>query len=197
MSSAIPLVIALMVGAGANSEYTRTLSLLALDQAAFDAETYGEKAALNREADGLRMTLAPAKAETGWKTPQQIRFGGDFTITATVAIKTLPKPVQEDGAAVGMAIAFQDINQPDATLLRMREPKGPDVYRFIEKSQMNPQQQMQSRCRCRCKWGCNQELRSEASRPNCRARRFLPRAKRFGCRFSARVRSFAFRLWMW
>ena len=44
---------------------------------------------------------------------------------------------------MGMAIAFQDINQPDATLLRMREPKGPDVYRFIEKSQVNPQQQMQ------------------------------------------------------
>ncbi len=143
MRSAIPLVIALIVGAGATSDYTRTLSLSALDQAAFDAETYGEKAAMNREADGLRMTLAPAKAETGWKTPQQIRFGGDFTITATVVIKTLPKPTQEDGAAVGMAIAFQDINQPDATLLRMREPKGPDVYRFIEKSQVNPQQQMQ------------------------------------------------------
>jgi NPCBM/NEW2 domain/Protein of unknown function (DUF1583) len=143
MRSAILLTIALTVGAGAGSEYTRTLSLSALDQAAFDAETYGEKAALKREADGLRMILAPAQAETGWKTPQQIRFGGDFTITATAVIKTLPKPAQEDGCALGMAIAFQDINQPDATLLRMREPKGPDVYRFIEKSQMNPQQQQQ------------------------------------------------------
>ncbi len=58
-------------------------------------------------------------------------------------MKTLPKPAQEDGAAVGMAIAFQDINQPDATLLRMREPKGPDVYRFIDKSQINAAQQQQ------------------------------------------------------
>src|SRR5277367_1233218 len=120
MRSVILLTIALTVGAGAGSEYARTLGSSALDQAAFDAETYGEKAALKREADGLRMTLAPGQAETGWKTPQQIRFGGDFTITATAVIKMLPKPAQEDGAAVGMAIAFQDINQPDATLLRMR-----------------------------------------------------------------------------
>jgi hypothetical protein len=101
MRSAILLVIALTAGAGASSEYARTLSSSALDQTAFDAETYGEKAALKREADGLRMTLAPGQAETGWKTPQQIRFGGDFTITATAVIKTLPKPAQEDGAALG------------------------------------------------------------------------------------------------
>ena len=143
MLSPILLLFALATGAGATAEYNRTLSLTALDQAAFDAETYGEKKGLKREADGLRMTLAPGEAETGWKTPQQIRFGGDFTISATVVIKTLPKPAQEDGAAIGLAIAFQDINQPDATLLRIREPKGAEVYRFIEKSQINPQQQQQ------------------------------------------------------
>src|SRR5580700_4685531 len=144
MRSPILLVIALAVGAGSSSEYTRTLSASALDQAAFDAETYGEKAGLKREADGLRMILAPGEAETGWKTPQQVRFGGDFLISATLVIKTLPKPAQEDGAAIGLAIAYQDINQPDATLLRIREPKGMEVYRFIDKSQiMNAQQQQQ------------------------------------------------------
>ncbi len=144
MFSAMLMMVALATGAGGAAEYARTLSLSALDQAAFDAETYGEKKGLNREADGLRMTLAPGEAETGWKTPQQVRFGGDFLISATVIIKTLPKPAQEDGAAIGLAIAYQDINQPDATLLRIREPKGMEVYRFIDKSQiMNAQQQQQ------------------------------------------------------
>ena len=72
------ITVALATGAGGLAEYARTLSLSALDQAAFDAETYGEKKGLKREADGLRMTLAPGEAETGWKTPQQVRFGGDF-----------------------------------------------------------------------------------------------------------------------
>ena len=83
------IMVALATGAGGAAEYARTLSLSALDQAAFDAETYGEKKGLNREADGLRMTLAPGEAETGWKTPQQVRFGGDFLISATLVIKTL------------------------------------------------------------------------------------------------------------
>ena len=89
------------------------------------------------------MTLAPGEPESGWKTPQQIRFGGDFTISASLVIKTLPKPAQEDGAAIGLAIAFQDINQPDATLLRVREPKGQEVYRFIDKAAINNAQQQQ------------------------------------------------------
>src|SRR5271166_4699070 len=153
MLSATLLLIALTSGAGAGAEYARALTLSALDQAAFDAETYGEKNGLKREADGLRMTLAPGEKETGWKTPQQVRFGGDFTISATVAIKNLPKPAQEDGAAVGLAIAFQDINQPDATLLRMREPKGPDVYRFVEKVQMNNPQQQQMQMQMQMQMG--------------------------------------------
>ncbi len=114
-------------------DYSRSLAAERLDQATLDAEGYGEKKALKREADGLRITLAPGEKETGWKTPQQIRFGGDFTITANLVIKKLPKPAQEDGAAVGLAIAFQDINQPDVTLVRLREPNGSDVYRSIEK----------------------------------------------------------------
>ena len=40
-----------------------------------------------------------------------------------------------------MAIAFQDINQPDLTLVRLREPNGSDVYRPIEKESNNPMQQ--------------------------------------------------------
>ncbi len=78
----------------------------------------------NARDDGLRITLAPGQAETGWKTPPQVRFGGDFTISANFLIKKLPKPAQEDGAAIGMAIAFQDPNQPDVTFVRMIEPKG-------------------------------------------------------------------------
>ncbi len=151
MLSATLLLIALATGAG--SEYTRTLSAAGLDQAAFDAESYGEKTALKREADGLRMTLPPGQKETGWKTPQQLRFGGDFTITASLVIKNLPKPAQEDGAAVGLAIAFQDINQPDATLLRLREPKGPDVYRFIEKANNGMQQQQQMQMQMQMQMG--------------------------------------------
>ncbi len=73
-----------------------------------------------------------------------MRFGGDFTISADLVIKKLPKPAQEDGAAIGLAIAFQDANQPDVTLVRLLEPKGADVYRSIEKAMANPMQmQMQ------------------------------------------------------
>ena len=80
------------------------------------------------------------KQETGWRTPPQLRFGGDFTVSATFAIKKLPKPAQEDGAAIGLAIAFGDINQPEVTLVRVIEPTGPDVYRSIEKATANPGQ---------------------------------------------------------
>ena len=151
-STVLLLTIALTAGAGAGTgaEYARTLSSSALDQTAFDAETYGEKAGLKREADGLRMTLAPGQPETGWKTPQQIRFGGDFTITATVVIKTLPKPAQEDGAAVGMAIAFQDINQPDATLLDLASRKAPTSTDSSTSLRSMPPSNSSSKCRCRC-----------------------------------------------
>ncbi len=65
---------------------------------------------------------------------RQLKFGGNFTISANFVIKKLPKPAQEDGAAIGLAIAFQDPNQPDVTLVRLIEPKGPEVYRSIEKA---------------------------------------------------------------
>ena len=103
-----------------------------------------------READGLRITLPPGEPETGWKTPAQLRFGGDFTISANFVIKKLPKPVQEDGAAIGLAIAFQDPNQPDVTLVRVLEPSGSDVYLSIEKpggNAMQMQMQMQMNMR--------------------------------------------------
>lgn len=125
---------------GGLTEYARSLDSRALDQAAFDAETYGEKKDLKREADGLHLKLAPGDPETGWKTPQNVRFGGNFTITADFVVTTLPKPGQEDGAAVGVAIAYQDINHPDLTLIRLREPSGADVYRAIDKASANPGQ---------------------------------------------------------
>jgi hypothetical protein len=125
-------------------DYSRSLASKDLDQPTLDAEGYGEKKSFKREDDGLRITLAPGDQETGWKSPPQLRFGGDFTISANFVIKRLPKPAQEDGAAIGLAIAFQDPNQPEATLVRLIEPKGPDVYRSIEKEGADPMQmQMQ------------------------------------------------------
>ena len=85
----------------------------------------------------------PGEAETGWKTPQALRIGGDFTITANLVIRKLPKPAQEDGAAIGLAVATQNVDQPDATLIRLIEPDGTDVYRPIEQGADDP-----SRCRC-------------------------------------------------
>jgi len=125
-------------------DYARSLTADKLDQAALDAEGYGDKKALKREDEGLRITLPPGSEETGWRTPQQIRFGGDFTITAEFLIKKLPKPALEDGAAIGLAIAFGDVNQPDATLIRLLEPSGAEVYRTIDKTEaaaaQNPNQ---------------------------------------------------------
>ena len=78
-------------------DYSRPLDARKLDQATLDAEAYGEKKVIKRENDGLRVILAPGEAETGWKTPQALRIGGDFTITANFVIRKLPKPAQEDG----------------------------------------------------------------------------------------------------
>jgi hypothetical protein len=114
-------------------DYSRPLDAKELDQATLDAESYGEKKKIKREDEGLRITLSPGEAETGWKTPQAVRFGGDFTVTAAFVIRKLPKPAREDGAAVGMAIATQNLDQPDATLVRLIELNGSDVYRSIEK----------------------------------------------------------------
>ena len=139
MHSVLFLVIA-MVGSGA-AEYERSLAAKNLDQPTLDAEGYGKKTAFKREDDGLRITLAPGEVETGWKAPPQLRFGGDFTVSANFVIKKLPKPAMEDGVAIGLAIAFGDINQPDVALVRLLEPAGSDVYRSVEKA-MDQQMQM-------------------------------------------------------
>ena len=55
----------------------------------------------------------------------------------------LPKPAQEDGAAISLA-SHSRTNRPDVTLVRVIEPTGADVYRSIEKAGGNPMQnQMQ------------------------------------------------------
>ncbi|QEH34114.1 NPCBM/NEW2 domain protein [Aquisphaera giovannonii] len=128
------LVVWIGLWAAGAGDYHRPLAEKAFDQAALDAEGFGDKKALAREADGLRVTLKPGEAEAGWKTPQQLRIGGDCTITATLDIRKLPKPAREDGAAIGIAVATQVIDQPEATLLRELEPDGRDIYRPIEKS---------------------------------------------------------------
>jgi Protein of unknown function (DUF1583) len=146
MHTVVLLMFAL--AAGGSTDYARSLAAKKLDQATLDAEGYGEKKAFKREDDGLRVTLPPGDKETGWKTPQQLRIGGDFTISANFVITKLPKPAQEDGAAIGLAIAYQNIDQPDATLVRLVEPTGADVFRSIESANNNAmmmQQQMQQR----------------------------------------------------
>jgi len=130
----------LWIGLGAAvgvGEYARPLGAKTLDQPALDAEGFGDKKALVREDEGLRVTLAPGEAEAGWKTPQVLRIGGDFTIVANVVIRKLPKPGQDDGAAVGLAIATGNLDQPEATLVRELEPAGADVYRPIDKGDPN------------------------------------------------------------
>ena len=62
--------------------------------------------------------------------------GEHYDLTKSPA---LPKPAQEDGVAIGLAIAFGDINQPDVTLVRLVEPNGTEVYRSIEKATGGPQ----------------------------------------------------------
>ncbi|WP_165250343.1 NPCBM/NEW2 domain-containing protein [Paludisphaera soli] len=140
----LALALATTAAAPGSVEYARALDARKLDQAALDAEGYGDKKALKREGDGLRVVVDPGAAETGWKTPQALRFGGDFTIAAEFVARSLPKAGTEDGVAVGLAIAFSSIDQPDATFLRVVEPGGASVYRTIEKAAaggMDPNQQ--------------------------------------------------------
>src|SRR3954466_14696746 len=131
MHGAALLMLGLLSGV---AEYSRTLGDKALDQPTLDAEGYGETKAFHREGDGLRIKLSPGEKETGWKTPQALKVGGDFTITASLSVRKLPKPAQEDGVAVGLAIALQNVDQPDVTLVRLIEPNGSDVYRAIQKA---------------------------------------------------------------
>jgi hypothetical protein len=118
------------IGAG---DYLRPFAAKAFDQATLDAEGFGDKKSLAREDDGLRVTLAPGGPEAGWKTPPTLRIGGDCTITATLVVRKLPKPGQEDGVAIGLAVATQNVDQPEATLLRQVEPDGKDIYRPVDK----------------------------------------------------------------
>jgi hypothetical protein len=121
------------LGAAGAGDYPRPFAAKSFDQATLDAEGFGEKRALTREDDGLRVKLAPGEPEAGWKTPSTLRIGGDCTITATLVVRKLPKPGQEDGVAIGLAVATQNIDQPEATLLRQVEPDGKEVFRSVDK----------------------------------------------------------------
>ncbi len=127
--------------AGDVRDYSRPLDAKKIDQATLDAESYGEKKKIKREEDGLRITVGPGELETGWKTPQALKVGGDFTVTASFLVRKLPKPAQEDGSAIGLAIASQNLDQPDLTLVRLTEINGTSVYRSIDKPGNNAAQQ--------------------------------------------------------
>jgi hypothetical protein len=138
-------ILCLGLGSVGLGEYARPFGARELDQATLDAEGFGDKKALKREDDGLRVTLAPGDAEAGWKTPPALRIGGDFSIVATLSIARLAKPGHEDGVAIGLAVATQNVDQPEATLLRQVEPDGAEVYRPVDKGSpqnMMMQQQM-------------------------------------------------------
>src|SRR3954464_2145916 len=96
---AMTLIVIGLLGVG-TADYTRPLDARHLDQPTLDAEGFGDKKAFQREDDGLRIKLAAGQDETGWKTPQSLRIGGDFVISADLLIRTLPRPAQEDGAAI-------------------------------------------------------------------------------------------------
>ncbi|MCA1686526.1 MAG: carbohydrate-binding protein, partial [Planctomycetia bacterium] len=125
--------------AGEVRDYSRALDARRLDQATLDAEGYGEKKkGFKREDGGLRVTLNPGDAETGWKTPQALKVGGDFTVTAEFLVRKLPKPAQDDGVAVGLSVATQNVDRPEATLARLIETSGSDVFHAFDKSKDAP-----------------------------------------------------------
>ena len=71
---ALVLLLIGLLGSDSITEYSRSLGSKELDQPALDAEGYGEKKTFSREADGLRITLAPGQPETGWKSsPIEVR----------------------------------------------------------------------------------------------------------------------------
>ena len=127
------------LGAVGTGEYLRPFGSKVFDQATLDTESFGDKKSLSRDADGLKITLKAGEPEAGWKTPTGLRIGGDCTITATLVVRKLPRPTSEDGAAIGLAITTQSLDQPIATLLREIEPDGKDVYRSVDKGAANPQ----------------------------------------------------------
>ena len=132
LSAAIVWIGLGVVGSGLG-DFLRPFGSRDFDQATFDAESFGEKKALSRAEDGLKVVLAPGAAEVGWKTPQALRIGGDCTVSASLSILKLPKPGGEDGVAIGLAVATQNVDQPEATLLRQVEPDGKPIFRSVDK----------------------------------------------------------------
>jgi len=115
-------------------EYVREFRQGALEPSELQAQRYGETEGVVLEPEALRVALEPGQPETGWKTAPTLMIGGDFRIVAELEIETLPKPAQEDGAAVGLAIASNNIDQPDLTVLRLTEPDGAAVYRTVDRA---------------------------------------------------------------
>ena len=132
LSAAIVWIGLGVVGSGLG-DFLRPFGSRDFDQATFDAESFGDKKALSRAEDGLKVVLAPGAAEVGWKTPQALRIGGDCSVSASLSILKLPKPGGEDGVAIGLAVATQNVDQPEATLLRQVEPDGKPIFRSVDK----------------------------------------------------------------
>ena len=141
LSAAIVWIGLGVVGSGLG-DFLRPFGSRDFDQVTFDAESFGDKKALSRAEDGLKVVLAPGAAEVGWKTPQALRIGGDCAVSASLSILKLPKPGGEDGVAIGLAVATQNVDQPEATLLRQVEPDGKPIFRSVDKGGNAGQGQM-------------------------------------------------------
>ncbi|MEW4570087.1 NPCBM/NEW2 domain-containing protein [Tautonia sp. JC769] len=121
-------------------DYSRSFDPEAMTPETLASERYGQEDAVTPGPEGLRIQLDSGAAESGWKTPQTLRIGGNATISVEIEARSLPTPEQEDGVAVGLAIATQDLDQPDATLVRVVEPDGSARYRVVNQPRNQPRQ---------------------------------------------------------
>ena len=142
---ALALLLLGLLGSDNITDYSRSLASKELDQPTLDAEGYGEKKAFKREADGLRITLAPGEQETGWKTPPQVTVRRRFHDFRQLRDQEAPqaRPGRRSGHRCGDRVSRSQSARRDPGA-RLLEPNGADVYRSIEKAGGNPMQmQMQ------------------------------------------------------
>lgn len=131
--------------AGPFDDYSRSFEGDAIAQETLASERYGLEEAVTIEPEGLRLRLKPGTEETGWKSPTTLRIGGNAIIRVEIVLQSLPTPGQEDGVAVGISVASQSLDQPDATLVRVTEPDGSARYRLVNQPRNLPQQPSQMR----------------------------------------------------
>ncbi|WP_169977229.1 NPCBM/NEW2 domain-containing protein [Tautonia rosea] len=139
------LVIGTSVLAGPFDDYSRSFDTEAIALEPLASERYGKEDAFLFESEGLRLRVNAKDEETGWKSPSNLRIVGNATIQVEMEVRSLPTPTQEDGVAVGLSVATQTLDQPDATLVRVTEPDGSIRYRVVNQPRNAPRQPSQMR----------------------------------------------------